>query len=320
MGDSSSDDELPLAQRPVGGILLAAPGRAAPAADSSDESDFPSWLQTGAAGQKGKQIIALTDSDSDDAVLSPPKPPRPDAAPAAEAAEPTPAGNRDVQQPATQQTEEKKPLTAAKPTPRGAAKQKATPRGKAGAAGNGDVEAFTQPSTTQPATQPPASQPGGTAQKRAPAGLAHAPSSQMPLMLPEKLPQMKLLVELESSAGVCCGACCPTQQATRGAALLLACTLLRRMEDPPVHACAWCPHGASPGAVPPCRRLHPLPPLSLCPAPGPPADDVHGVTDLSGDSGAIGRLIIAGSKQEPQMQVDLKGALPPPTPGLAAAP
>lgn len=39
------------------------------------------------------------------------------------------------------------------------------------------------------------------------------------------------------------------------------------------------------------------------------ADDEHGVTDLSGDSGAIGRLMMAGTKEEPQMQVDLKGVL-----------
>ncbi len=32
------------------------------------------------------------------------------------------------------------------------------------------------------------------------------------------------------------------------------------------------------------------------------------MTDLSGDSGAIGRLIMGGTKDEPQMQVDLKGA------------
>ena len=33
------------------------------------------------------------------------------------------------------------------------------------------------------------------------------------------------------------------------------------------------------------------------------------MTDLSGDSGAIGRLIMGGTKDEPQMQVDLKGEL-----------
>lgn len=31
------------------------------------------------------------------------------------------------------------------------------------------------------------------------------------------------------------------------------------------------------------------------------------MTDLSGDSGAIGRLLMAGTKEEPRMQVDLKG-------------
>ena len=35
--------------------------------------------------------------------------------------------------------------------------------------------------------------------------------------------------------------------------------------------------------------------------------DVHGVTDLSGDSGAIGRLMVGGSKEDPQLQIDLKG-------------
>lgn len=56
-------------------------------------------------------------------------------------------------------------------------------------------------------------------------------------------------------------------------------------------------------------RRRPSPDLALPPArtyPAP-ADDPHGVTDLSCDSGAIGRLIMAGSKEEPRMQVDLKG-------------
>ena len=31
------------------------------------------------------------------------------------------------------------------------------------------------------------------------------------------------------------------------------------------------------------------------------------MTDLSGDSGAIGRLMVGGSKEDPQLQIDLKG-------------
>ena len=51
------------------------------------------------------------------------------------------------------------------------------------------------------------------------------------------------------------------------------------------------------------------PPTARClPLPAPlPADDTHGVTDLSGDSGAIGRLTMGGTKEDPQMQIDLKG-------------
>ena len=205
MADTSSDDELPLAQRPIA-ALFGAPRPAAPAAASDSESDFPSWLQTGAAGHKGNQVITLTDSESDDAVLSPPKP----TAAAAAAAAAEPAGNRDVQQPPTQQTAEKKPQTAkaAAAAPKSAAKQKATPRGRAAAAaaGAGDEEAPSQPPATQPPASQPATQQGGTATKRGPAaglGLPHAPTSQMPVVLPEKLPQMKMLVELESNPGGC---------------------------------------------------------------------------------------------------------------------
>lgn len=241
MVDSSSDEDLPLAQRPVGGILMALQHQAV-RADSDSGSEFPSWLAAGAAGQKGKQVVNLTDSDSDDAVLSPSKPTVPPPAALA-----SPAGNRDVQQPATQQTQEKKPQTATKATAiKTAAKPKATPRprgSKAAAAALVDAEAPSQgPATQPPPSQPPGSQLAagdGTAQKRAVGlGLPHVASSRMALVMPEKLPQMKMLIELESSP-----------------------------------------------------------------------DDAHHVTDLSGDSGAIGRMVIAGSKDEPQMQIDLKGVL-----------
>ncbi|PSC69861.1 DNA-binding BIN4-like isoform B [Micractinium conductrix] len=244
MGDTSSEDEMPLAQRPLAGGILLGGGRAAPVAGgtSDDDSDIPSWLQA-PAGTKGKgnQIVDLADSSDDDAVMSPAKP-------AAPAPQPAPVGNRSAQPPASQpqsQPHAASPQTQpqAPAQPRSAAKPRATSRGRppvaaaaaaaaAGPSGAGD-------DSQAPSQAPPASQAtGGTAQKRAPAVL-HAPTSRMDVVLPEKLPQIKMLVELE-----------------RGG-----------------------------------------------------SDDVHGVTDLSGDSGAIGRLMIGGSKEEPQLQLDVKGVL-----------
>lgn len=49
-----------------------------------------------------------------------------------------------------------------------------------------------------------------------------------------------------------------------------------------------------------------LPRHARHPAPSS-SDDTHGSTDLSGDSGSIGRLVIGGTKAEPTMQIDLKG-------------
>ena len=227
MADTSSDDEVPLAQRLTGGgILLAGGGGGArrPAASSGSDSDVPSWLQ---AKGKGNQVINLEISDDDDAVLSPAKPSQPPATqPASQpAAAAEPAGNRDVQRPVAAQQ-----AAAPSPKPRSAAKPRATPgRGRTAAAAavapapaGPDEEAgpSTQPTATQPsatqatgtatqatgtqATQPTATQAtgGGTAQKRAgAAGLPHANTSSMPVVLPDKLAHLKMLVELESSVG-----------------------------------------------------------------------------------------------------------------------
>lgn len=38
-------------------------------------------------------------------------------------------------------------------------------------------------------------------------------------------------------------------------------------------------------------------------------DEVHGATDLSGDSGAIGRVLVVGGPGSEQLQIDLKGVL-----------
>ena len=89
--------------------------------------------------------------------------------------------------------------------------------------------------------------------------------------------------------------------------------------------------GVSRGPAGPWHKQPPLGPRhARLPTPSclpPPADDAHHVTDLSGDSGAIGRLVIAGTKEAPEMQIDLKGAalpcptafLPSPFPCAAAA-
>lgn len=165
-------------------------------------------------------------------MLSPPKPTRGQQAAVAEAAkvaaiigqadeaaraaaqrghaEAEPAGNRDMQQPATQpQTQPAaqpatQPASEKKAPPRSAAKPRGTPRGGRGvaaaAAGASQLGASSQ--ATGPASQaPPASQGGGgTAQKRVAVGL-HAPSSQVAVLLPDKLPQLKMLVELETNPG-----------------------------------------------------------------------------------------------------------------------
>ncbi len=219
MADTSSDDEVPLAQRLAGGgILLASGGggaqRPAPAVSSGSDSDIPSWLQ---AKGKGNQVIVLESSDDDDAVISPAKP--------AQASQPAaqPAGNRDTQPAAGAQ----QAAAAPSPKPRSAAKPRATPgRGRtavaaaavAAAPAGPEDEAGppgTQPLSTQAtATQATGTQAtqatgGGTAQKRAgAAGLPHAATSSMPVVLPDKLPQIKMLVELECSAGGRGGCCC----------------------------------------------------------------------------------------------------------------
>ncbi len=185
------------------------------------------------------QVVNLTDSDDEDAVLSPPKPTIGQQVAVAEAAqvaaiiarvdkaapaaggqghpEAAPAGNRDVQQPATQpQTQPAaspatQPASEKKAPPRSAAKPRGTPRGGrgAGAAANDSQPGASSQAAGGPSSQaagppsqaPPASQGGGgTAQKRAAVGL-HAPSNQMTVVLPDKLPQLKMLVELESNPG-----------------------------------------------------------------------------------------------------------------------
>lgn len=200
MADTSSDEDIPLAQRPLaGGILLAgaAPRAAAALGSSDDDSDVPSWLQ---AKAKGKQVVNLESSSEDeDAVMSPAKPTA-----AARPAEP--AGNRSTQEPATQQ--QAAPASAA---PKSAAKARATPgRGRAAAAAAAPPPATQDDGAGPSATQPSATQAtgtqatgGGTVQKRAAgvAGLPHAPTSSMAVVLPDKLPQIKMLVELECGAG-----------------------------------------------------------------------------------------------------------------------
>lgn len=129
------------------------------------------------------------------------------------AAEAAPAGNRDVQQPATQpQTQPAappatQPASEKKAPPRSAAKPRGTPQGRRGAAAAAAAAADdSQPGASTQAAEPasqalPASQGGGgTAQKRPAVGL-RAPSNQVTVVLPEKLPQLKMLVELETNSG-----------------------------------------------------------------------------------------------------------------------
>jgi hypothetical protein len=202
---SSSDDDVPLVQR-TGAFLLGKPK--AVIADSTDgDSPLPSWLENHKSPLKGGPIELSSDSDSglrevaSPAKLMTPSKRRPEAAAAADPDDDSQPGPSQPARPAAQ-----RPATTT---------AAAAPAAAAAAAG-------------------PSSQPKAPARRPAPGGLpglAPSASHSLPLVLPDKLSQAKVLVELEST------------------------------------------------------------------------DEVHGATDLSGDSGAIGRLLAGAGG----VQVDLKG-------------
>ncbi len=218
---TDSDEDIPLGQRNQAFLF----GKAKPIVISSDDdSPLPSWLdapKTDAAGTGA----APTDSDSDiKEVISPPKllSPSKTAATAATATQTTTATQGDgagpSKPPATQKTAASASVEIKeeeKGAPASAGKKGATPKKKG--------------ATPKKAAAGAAAVPSGRS------GLAVS-SSSMAVMLPERLTQAKVLLELETGG-----------------------------------------------------------------------DAPHGATDLSGDSGAIGRVLVTGPPGARQLQIDLKG-------------
>eukprot|EP00887_Chlorella_sp_A99_P004893 scaffold4.g4893.t1 len=192
-----------------------------------DDSGLPSWLGK-AAAPAGGVLAALSASESDSDVKEVMSPPA------------TGPASQKQQQQQQQQQQRTGEDAAQQRQPRGvgAPRPKAVPVSQPPSS---QPPEGTQPQTqTQPQTEderaaPPTGQRHG-AQPRSGPGI-HAAAREMVVVLPEKLGQTKLLVELEAGG------------------------------------------------------------------------DAHGATDLSGDSGAIGRLLVRGPAAEPELQLDLKGVL-----------
>lgn len=224
---SSTDDDAPLVARP----LLKPAKLTTRVVSSDDDSPMPSWL-VNVKAPTGGVLAALSDSSDSDAkeVLSPPVSHKNLSQQQQEQQKVANAGL------AAQPGQQKQQRQAGPRAPRSAGKS--LPAGDVGAVPSSQVVAA--PSSQQQQLQPAA---GGTAQKKASAGArgvgagAGMVAREMPLVLPEKLAQAKLLVELEAGGD----------------------------------------------------------------------EAAHGATDLSGDSGAIGRLLIVGPPGDTQMQIDLKG-------------
>ena len=227
----SSDEDIPLAQRNQTFMF----GKAKPIVLSSDDdSPLPSWLQNHKpAGNTANTSILESDSDSDiKEVISPVKLLSPSKTkpglPSQAAIEPKP--------------ESQPPKTAA--PKRVSSQQKPKPKKST----QPDLTSFPIPSLpvsrvapfddgagpSQP-PQPPAT--GSDPPRAFPSGLPVSKSSMIPVMIPDRISQAKVLLELESTG------------------------------------------------------------------------EAHGATDLSGDSGAIGRILVKGQQGSQQLQIDLKGKI-----------
>jgi hypothetical protein len=229
----SSDEDIPLMQRNQGVFF----NKTNPVIAGSDDDDspLPSWLGQPKPSGKGNTTLIDSDSDSDDVkeVISPvklispskqpPKPQEEDIGTAAAITATATATDAGVKKPTPAST--KKPTPAKKKTP--------TPA--------------KQNTKTDPTTNGagPSQIPGATTAPARPAvGGLPVSSSCIPVVIPDRIPQIKVLLELEST------------------------------------------------------------------------DELHGATDLSGDSGAIGRVLVSnisggasgsGTQQQQQLQIDLKG-------------
>lgn len=223
---SSSEDDVPLVQRP--GAILLGKKRPLVLVDSSDGgSPLPSWLGNNKSpGQKIGPIDLSSDSDIKEIIsplklLSPlkAKPPAPSGqAEEATSTQPAPqqaAAPHEVNPPQPQQQQQRQDWS-----------KEASPAARRAAAGPSQPPATTPPTVTAP--------PKPRAGPAARGGLASS-SHSLPVVLPDKLSQLKFLVELEST------------------------------------------------------------------------EELHGATDLSGDSGAIGRMRVQGVPGGQHLQIDLKG-------------
>ena len=238
---SSSDEDVPLAARPA--LLQSKPAKVnRVVASDDDDSPMPSWLKD-VKLPAGGVLAGLSESSDSDVkeVLSPPAlKVRQEQQQQQQQQEAQPGHSQRSQQLGTQQQrQEQQPRSTGK-------------RGGGGRGRRGPASALPAPAADaarvaaaaaagleeEPATQPSSVQKKGGGVAAAARGALHAAAAkEMPVLLPEKLGQTKLLVELEAQG------------------------------------------------------------------------EAHGVTDLSGDSGAIGRLLMTGPASEPQMQLDLKGGL-----------
>ena len=230
---ASSDEDIPLMQRNQAFFF----NKTNPvlAASDDDDSPLPSWLGNPKPAGKGNTTLIDSDSDSDDVkeVISPVKL----ISPSKNQQQPTTA-IQDKPVPDAPFTTKRQSLgkliLTKKPTPK---KKTPTP------AKNNDGAGPSHPPAAAAATGTI----GNLAAAGRTAGGLPVASSCIPVVIPDRIPQIKILLELEST------------------------------------------------------------------------DELHGATDLSGDSGAIGRVLVNnistngaggsgnGTQQQQQLQIDLKG-------------
>ena len=231
---SSSDDDVPIAQRNQAFLF----GKTKPIVLSSDgDSPLPSWLENNNSPAKDADA-GLIDSDSEsdaNEVISPIKLLAPSVK-QQQQRNPTPPADDNNDGPSSSSPKKK---TIKKPTPlQRKAVVKSPAAAAAAAARGGDDGAGPSQPPTQPPTQPSlATAPKSTLTKPPKSFLGGLPvaSETLPVIIPDKLTQLKILIELEST------------------------------------------------------------------------EEIHGATDLSGDSGAIGRVVVKGKSGAQQLQLDLKG-------------